>query len=538
MSSVSDTVDVARSDSAPETSSYRFSFEPHRRRVRAVCRGVVVADSVRTMVLRETRLAPVYYFPREDVVMASMRRTEYRTYCPFKGNASHYSLDVDGELVENVMWSYEEPIAEAGTIAGYVAFYADQIEAWFEDDVEIAHHSVETSRAFTNPLLAWVLHEAPELASAEELSGGLARRMRGVGIPLTRLFVVLPTLHPQVAAHSYRWWAKTGEVHAHETTYEQLQSREFLNSPLVPIFEGAGGIRRRLDGPDPVLDFGILEDLRAEGATDYVAMPMTFSDGQINAITLTSDRPGGFSTEDLGHVYEILGVLGRIYEVHVQRHKAATLLDTYVGPHAGKRVLDGLIKRGDGETIDAVIWFCDLRDSTPLARSMSRSEFLGCLNEYFDCMAGAVIDNGGQVLRFIGDAALAIFPIEQHGGGGPSAAHEHALAALVDARTRMHATNVARAARSQQALSYGVALHVGEVTYGNIGTRSRLEFTVIGDAANRAARIESMCKVLGEPAIVSGEFAAVYPGRFTDLGTHWLRGVDDPQTLFAARAPE
>ena len=228
--------------------------------------------------------------------------------------------------------------------------------------------------------------------------------------------------------------------------YSEVRSEEYLNSPLVPIFEGAGGIRRRLDIPDPVLDFGILEELHGEGVTDYVAMPMTFLDGQINVLTLASDRPGGFSTAELGHVYEILGQLGRLYELHNMRRTAVTLLDTYLGRHAGERVLTGSIKRGDGENIEAVIWFCDLRESTPLAQSMSQEEFLGALNQFFDCMAGAVLAHGGQVLRFIGDAALAIFPMAD--SDAAAQARTCALAAAVEADRRIGEVNEKRAKRA------------------------------------------------------------------------------------------
>jgi adenylate cyclase len=318
-----------------------------------------------------------------------------------------------------------------------------------------------------------------------------------------------------------------------------LQSPEYLNSPLVPIFEGAGGIRRRLDIKEPLLDFGILHDLHAEGATDYVAMPMHFSDGKINVISLSADRPGGFSTTDLGHIYEILAVLGRIYEVHALQHKASNLLDTYLGPHAGKRVLNGLIRRGDGENIRAVIWFCDLRGSTPLAQSMSRDEFLACLNEFFDSLAGAVLDQGGQILRYIGDAALAIFPIEgETDESNLQTACENAIAAAHEASVRIKSVNQRREKESEPALGYGIALHVGDVTYGNIGTGNRLEFTVIGEAANLAARIESMCKLLDEPVLLSAEFAACKPDQFVSLGQHSLKGIKEPQEIFALRAPE
>ena len=288
-----------------------------------------------------------------------------------------------------------------------------------------------------------------------------------------------------------------------------------------------------------MLDFPILEELHAEGATDYVAMPVTFSDGQINVLTIASDRRGGFSTAHLGHIYEILALLARLYEVHAMRRTAVTLLETYLGSHAGKRVLDGQIKRGDKQIIHAVIWFCDLRESTPLAQSLSQDEFLGALNQFFDCMAGAVMDHGGQVLRFIGDAALAIFPLQGSSdpdhGDKPDAALTTALSAAREAVQRIDALNLRRRPRGWPSLSFGIALHVGEVTYGNIGTENRLEFTVVGDAANRAARIEAMCKPLNEQVLLSAEMARYFPEESRSLGRHQLKGVAEPVEIFALR---
>jgi class 3 adenylate cyclase/uncharacterized protein (DUF427 family) len=523
--------------SAPD---YRFTFEPYPHRVRAVFAGVTVVDSDAVMVLEETRLAPVHYFPREHVRMDLMRPTEYRTHCPFKGNASYWTLEADGRVAENAMWSYEDPVEEGQSIKGYVAFYADLMDAWYEDEQAAPVDAGPAPSEYTNPLLAWLIRDAPEIPGAKALTRALADQMLATGIPLWRMNIIIRTLHPQLMAVTYRWWQKNDDVEEVSVPYEALTHPRFLTSPLVPIFEGAGGIRRRLDVPDPVLDFPILEELHAEGGTDYVAMPMTFSDGQINSVTLASAKRGGFSTSDLGHIYEILNVLGRLYEVHAMRYRAITLLDTYLGQHAGARVLNGLIKRGDGEDIEAVIWFCDLRESTPLAQSMSRSDFLGALNQFFDCMAGAVLDHGGQVLRFIGDAALAIFPIDgddaaEHGSMTPQRARENALAAAVDAGQRVAAVNEKRRAKGQRPLKYGLALHPGEVTYGNIGTENRLEFTVIGDAANQAARIESMCKTLDRSVIVSSDFAQHFTDRFETLGRHPLRGVAEELELFALR---
>jgi class 3 adenylate cyclase/uncharacterized protein (DUF427 family) len=524
--------------SAPD---YRFTFEPYPHRVRAVFAGVAIADSDTVMVLEETRLAPVYYFPREHVRMDLMRPTDYRTHCPFKGNARYWTLEVDGRVAENLMWSYEYPVEEGRAIKGYMAFYSDLMDAWYEDGQASPVEAGRAASEYTNPLLAWLISEAPELPSAKALTQAFADQLLAAGVPLWRMNIIIRTLHPQLMALSYRWWRKNDAVEEVFIPYEALHHPRFLHSPLVPIFEGAGGIRRRLDIPNPALDFPILEELHAEGGTDYVAMPMTFSDGQINTVTIASAQRGGFSTSDLGHIYEILKVLGRLYEVHAMRYRATILLDTYLGRHAGARVLDGLIKRGDGEDIQAVIWFCDLRGSTPLAQSMSRSDFLGVLNQFFDCMAGAVLDHGGEVLRFIGDAALAIFPIAGDGTAAeqssltPQRARENALAAAEDAGRRIAAINEKRRAKGRRPLEYGLALHPGEVTYGNIGTKNRLEFTVIGDAANQAARIESMCKTLDRPVLVSSEFARHFPDRFEALGPYPLRGVAEALELFALR---
>jgi len=517
---------------------YGFHFTPYPHRVAARIGDQIVAESDAVMVLNETRLAPVFYFPREHVRMDLMVPSARRTHCPFKGNARYWSLVLGDRRIDDLLWSYEDPLPEAAALAGYVAFYPELVDEWLQDGRPLEPLLPATSGHEANPLLGWLLREAPALASPAALTRSFAEQLVACGVPLWRLNIVIRTLHPLLMAVSYRWWRKSEQVEEVAVRYELAREERFRRSPLVPLFEGAGGIRRRLDGTAPQLDFPILEDLRAEGGTDYVAMPMVFSDGQVNAVTLASARPGGFSTRDLGHVYEVLDVLGRLFEVHALRSRATTLLDTYLGHHAGARVLDGLIKRGDGEDIHAVIWFCDLRESTPLARSMGRKAFLALLNAFFDCMAGAVIDHGGQVLRFIGDAALAMFPIPATGEpcAGACPAHESALDAALDACRRLHALNASRTAQGLAPIGFGIALHPGDVTYGNIGTESRLEFTVIGDAANRAARIESLCKVLGRELLVSEPFARRFPGRFESLGRHRLRGVDEALELFALAA--
>ena len=520
------------------TQLYRFTFDPEAKQVSALYQGITLADSNKVMLLQETRIAPVCYFPREDVRMDLFERSDFVSYCPFRGNAIHYSLHVGEIAADNILWSYEDPFKDAAAIKDYVAFYPDQVDILYPGKQSV-QPAGQALAAYENPLLNWVLQESPAIASSRELTAAFARQIRSAQIPLWRLSVTILTLHPQVVALTQHWHSVTGELVELEHDFEILQSPEYLNSPLLPIFEGAGGIRRRLDIKEPLLDFGVLSELYAEGATDYVAMPLHFSDGQINALTISSNHPGGFTTSDLGHIYEILAVLGRIYEVHALQHKAASLLDTYLGSHAGERVLNGLIRRGDGEDIRAVIWFCDLRGSTPLAQAMSRGEFLACLNDFFDCVAGAVLDHGGQILRFIGDAALAIFPIEDElDDTGLQASCQRAIAAAREASSRMKSYNAGRVKESAPELGYGIGLHVGDLTYGNIGTGNRLEFTVIGEAANLAARIESLCKSLNEPVLLSSDFATCNADHVVSLGEHQLQGIDAPHEIFALRDPE
>ena len=390
-----------------------------------------------------------------------------------------------------------------------------------------------------NPLVLWLLTEGWNRTDAAEIVQGLCDVMEDENIPIHRVRMILRTMHPQVAGISFTWSKDTKEVKFFSATHEVMETAAFLDSPLHPIFEGAAAaIRRQLDTPDATLDFPILEELIGEGATDYLVLPITFSDGQIHAITLTSDRPGGFSDHELHMITEAVTVLARPVEVFATKHMARTLLNTYLGKGSGGRVLNGLIRRGDGVNIHAVIWYCDLRASTSLAESHPGDAFMEILNDYFECMAGAVLDNDGEILRFIGDAVLAIFPIEgctDHPEKCPAhiGACHNAMAAVKDARERLSAVNERRHSEEKPTLQCGIGLHLGDVMYGNIGVPDRLEFTVIGAAANEASRVETLCKSLERSVLASADFARVIPGAWVSVGSHALRGVREPMEIFA-----
>ena len=509
--------------------AYRVVVEPYGKRLRVVFAGETIADSTNVLVLHETRLPHVYYFPRKDVHMDLLRRTEHRTHCPFKGNASYWTLEADNQVAKNAVWSYEDPLPDAQAVHGYLAFDWNAMEAWYEDEKPVLEQPRDSTPSNQNIFSAWLLSDAWKAASARELLIRLSHCLFSSGVPILRLQILIRTLHPQLFATGYTWWRDTDEVETFSAPHEVLETREHRESPYMAILDGAGGVRRSMDGTDPRFDFPILRELHARGGTDYVAMPLLFSDGQINIITLVSDRSGGFSTEELGQFYEILPLLSRLFEVHALRTTASTLLDTYLGKHSGRRVLEGSIRRGDSENIHAVIWFCDLRDSTSLTESLSRMDYLAMLNQFFDCMAGAVLEHGGEVLKFIGDAVLAIFPIEDP--DSPEAAG-HAIEAAQEAQRGIRLLNQQRAEQGEKTIGFGIGMHIGNLVYGNIGTPGRLDFTVIGSAVNEASRIEDLCKALDRNILLSAEFARHCPGRLVSLGRHTLRGVSVAQELF------
>jgi adenylate cyclase len=351
----------------------------------------------------------------------------------------------------------------------------------------------------------------------------LCRRLVRHGLPIYRVGVFVRTLHPNVLGRGFVWNETSDAVEVTEAAYDFLESEQYLRSPIYRVFNQHTEVRRRLADPGCPIDFPILEDFLKEGVTDFLALPLLFVNGEVHASSFATRRSGGFTEAEVAALREVALPLTRIAEIYGYLRKSRNILQAYLGRQAGEKVLEGRIRRGDGEEIRAVLWFCDLRDSTVLADSMSRGEFLSLLNEFFECVLQPVLDAGGEVLRFIGDAALAIFPV----GADAAAACRAAAGAASEAMRRMEVLN----ARRSRALEFGVGLHLGDVLYGNIGTPTRIEFTVIGAAANEAARIEALCKTLRAPLVLSRPVAEHVPG-CRSLGEHRLRGVGAPVELF------
>ena len=253
-----------------------------------------------------------------------------------------------------------------------------------------------------------------------------------------------------------------------------------------------------------------------------------FADGSFKALSFATRRPDGFDRDELALFEAVIPAVGFNLEVQALRRTARTLLDTYVGQQSGGRVLEGQIRRGTGETIRAVIWLCDLRSFTNLSESLPRDALIDLLNCYFGPMCDAVASQGGEILKFIGDAMLAIFSI----GADPAATCRSALVAAERAQAALVEENQRRERASLPRIDYGLALHIGDVIYGNIGSDTRLDFTVIGPAVNLTARIESMCRELGRQLLLSSDFVGAGKIPATSLVAFSLKGVGAEQEIF------
>ncbi len=382
------------------------------------------------------------------------------------------------------------------------------------------------------PIVAWLMDE--ERLSAARMAFLLdrfARRLRDAGLPLTRASLHIQQLHPQFAARSLVWdWDSGGAVElGHE---HSIQNRDtYLASPIRAMHEGRGPIRCRLEQPDGPLDYPILQDLKARGLTDYTMRALAFSGGIRNAVSIATDRPGGFTDLDIAVFDATLPAFGAVAELQQLRRTARDLLSTYVGPNTGERIFSGAVKRGDGEVIHAVLWYCDLRGFTALSEQWPLDQVMALLDDYFDAIAQPVVERGGEILKFIGDAMLAIFPCEA-GEGAVCDACDKAVVAAEAAVASVEALNRARAMKAKAPIHCGVAVHVGEVMYGNIGAADRLDFTVIGPAVNLVSRLEQLSAELEQAVVVSTPVMRASRREFRSLGRHRLKGIAEPQEAF------
>jgi len=385
-------------------------------------------------------------------------------------------------------------------------------------------------RCDTSAVARWLVQGARSAGQPADVLKQLCEQLVTCGIPLWRVSVFVRTLHPQVMGRRFSWQLDTG-VSISEAGYERLDDDIYRMSPVVHVYNSGMPLRRRLAARDCPIDFAVLGDLRAEGITDYLASPLWFTNGEVHAVTWATLRPGGFSDAHTAGIENIVAPLTRITEIYGLHRSASILLDTYVGHQAGERILAGRIRRGDYATISAVIWLSDMRGFTALADTLPPAVLIELLNSYFDCQVPAILDCGGEILKFMGDGMLAIFPVASNTADLPDACGK-ALAAACDVRAKIAAADALVPIGGGDGARFGLALHVGEVLYGNIGGGNRLDFTCIGPAVNLAARLEELTGETGYPILASGEFARHCAPRMVPVGEFSLRGFSALQPVF------
>jgi adenylate cyclase len=361
-----------------------------------------------------------------------------------------------------------------------------------------------------------------------ELVNGLMERLLAAGAPVDRLRFVSGTIHPQVLA----WgavWKRGGRAELVLADHGVQLSDAYPGSPVQIVRERSKAFRRRLHDLDEKENV-VLHELRAEGMTDYYASPMQFSTGAVNFVSLATATPAGFSDEDLDRFDALANLLAPLIEIIERRRMTLGLLDTFVGPRIGARILEGQVKRGDGDRIEAAFWYSDLRGFTELSEALGAGDLLNLLNEYFESCAAAAAPRGGEILQFIGDAILIVFEIR--GREQEAKVCEAALDAAVDAFNAIAVVNHRRRHAGLREIEFGLGLHLGMVTHANVGAPNRLAFNVVGPAVNKTARIQALTKDAGVPLLLSAEFAKLVRQPVRSMGRFGLRGVAGEHEVF------
>ncbi len=390
----------------------------------------------------------------------------------------------------------------------------------------------------------WLVQQGLRGATLDDVLAGFCEGLLGLGIPLWRGHIGMRTLHPSFEALSFRWLREEG-VQRDAIAHTESDSATWQLSPFYHMLETDNfAIRRRLVGSEARVEFPLLEDFRDQGATDYVARIMPFGDSGIlekrtGVLTSwTTDRPDGFRDEDIAVLDRLQPRLALTIKTILGEEITRNVADTYIGPEAGRRILSGEIKRGDVEVIHAVIFFADLRGFTALTDQVPRDELVPMLDDYLECMARPIVEHGGQVLKFLGDGLLATFDLRDKTNDSIC---RDTLDSALQALKLTDELNSGRRAAGKPTMEIDVALHLGDVLYGNVGALDRLDFTVIGPAVNEASRIENLCDQIGRRLLVSDTFAAAATqctGRLVSVGKHQLRGLDREQELFSLDMPE
>ncbi|CTQ77229.1 adenylate/guanylate cyclase domain-containing protein [Roseibium alexandrii] len=382
----------------------------------------------------------------------------------------------------------------------------------------------------------WLIGEALGDPDMTNLFAELCERLRQCHVPVDRAILVWSTLHPMIEAE-IAFWENGGEVYHEKIEHSEEDTEDWLQSPIrAVLINEEPMLRRRLANANAQTEFPLLKRLASEGYTDYLVIPTHMEIPAIKGeypntgiiLSWATREEDGFSEDALNAIHYIQKRLALAARAVLQGHITKIIAETYLGSIAGTKVLNGQIRHGDGDTIDAVIYYSDMRNSTAIADALGPEDYLKWLNTYFEATAGAVLQQGGEVLDFIGDAVLGVFPTQKE---SLSEAVQRAITAADETRRRLHDIN--KTVSTGHKMNAGIALSTGRVMFGNIGVANRLTFSVIGQTVHAAARIEDLTKRIKSDVLMTGEIAEFAGDRAQNAGAYELDGFTDRQPLFS-----
>ena len=402
-----------------------------------------------------------------------------------------------------------------------------------------------SSPLFDN-LTEWLLRQAFEDKPLPSTVQQLGRRLMKGGLPVFRISIGVLVLHPNLGGVAYTWDADSDSCQFQQHGRAEVIASDNASNPFTRMmFEDLDFLRYRINDLQEEENSPILDRLKETGATDYIGFHHSYNRSESRLqwagfparaegvfIGFATRRLSGFTEQEVDQLRTLSRYLSNATKLSTSNLLSISLLETYLGKLSGQNILTGSIQRGDGKVIDCALWYSDLRGSTAMAASLDLQSYMATINDYFDCTAGAAMEHGGEVLKFVGDGVMAIFPID------PIERPEFdmcqaAISAARDARLRLENINNARLERDLPCLEFGIGLHRGEVMYGNVGTQNRLDMTVTGPAANEVSRLESLCKRLEVPVLLSSRFNDVAVEKLSYMGEHDVPGVDDALSIYA-----
>jgi adenylate cyclase len=382
----------------------------------------------------------------------------------------------------------------------------------------------------SDPLHSWLLREGSDCAHLLELAGKLGEQLLAAGLPCARVWISTMRPHPLLAAQAVEW-TDSGSLTRRDVPLARRSEIRVTGGPFDDAFDVE--IFRIHLRDLPIGHSGLNRGLWESGYTEMAGIGLLDGARRLALCTFATRQPGGWTPDQITLIHALRLPLRVVIQSLERGAMTRTLADTYLGKSVAQRVIDGAMHRGDGESVPAVLWFSDLRGFTRLSEQLPLPALLALLDDAFEAQVAAIEAHGGDVLKFIGDGLLALFRVDSFASA--TAACTAAITASREFAVNLAGVNHQRETDGAPLIRYGLALHLGDVMYGNIGSRARLDFTVIGSAVNVAARLEALSAGLGSPLVVSAEFAAEHPEDFVLAGSFPLKGVQEPVAAYVPR---